>query len=126
MTSTQVLKAYAVALLMLGAIAGWFAQVKAPHVQDQLFALNVFVNIAMLFWWFRVDAEERQYRRTRMLNVGVVALTAIVVPVYLYRSRPPGGRARAIGLFGLCLVGTVVISVIGGILGGLGHAFVGL
>lgn len=49
--------------------------------------------LAMLFAWYKRDANERGYRRSMGLNIMVVALAIIALPYYLCRSR---GFARGI------------------------------
>jgi hypothetical protein len=75
----------------------------------------------LCFSWYRLDSEQRQYRRSALLNVGVVALAVFAIPYYVVRSRPPGQKARALlrlGGFVLLLIavsfcGAVIFSLLG-------------
>jgi len=40
-----------------------------------------------VFVWYRLDAEERGYPRSPLLNVGVIAITVLALPYYLFRTR---------------------------------------
>jgi hypothetical protein len=71
-----------------------------------LFALLIFI-------WYRLDTDQRAYRRTPLLNVGVVALAVFALPYYFFRSRGARGGFLALGLFTLCLVAAVLITVAG-------------
>ena len=74
------------------------------------------VALAFVFAWLHYDAPQWSYRRSPLLNVGIVAIALVFVPVYLIRSRPPGRRLRAIlgflGLFVLwLLIGAVTFAI---------------
>ncbi|MCS0612571.1 hypothetical protein NX783_07425 [Massilia kyonggiensis] len=57
------------------------------------------------FCWYRLDSDARHYRRTALLNVGIVMIAIFAVPYYLVRSRPAGQKGRALlRLAGFCLV----------------------
>ena len=45
------------------------------------------VGAALLFFWFRLDANERGFQRSALLNVGVVALAIVALPYYFFKSR---------------------------------------
>jgi hypothetical protein len=64
------------------------------------------------FCWYRLDSDARLYRRTALLNVGIVMFAILAVPYYLVRSRPAGQKARALlRLAGFCLVLAVAAGV---------------
>ena len=61
--------------------------------------VNLGYEIAILlvcFLWLGLDSHQLKIRRPWWLNVGVVLLTAVFVPYYLYKTRPPGQRGQAI------------------------------
>ena len=90
-------------LLSIAAISGclgaWF-----PHPTRGLQLLLTFgpglLFVAVIFWWLERDSVAYGFRRSALLNVGIVALAIVFLPVYLYRSRPQGKRLDAIvGVF---------------------------
>src|SRR6266568_2351862 len=63
------------------------------------------VALAFIFIWLHFDGLQVGYRRSALLNVGIVALGFIFIPVYLYRSRPAGARGRMLLRFlGVCFL----------------------
>ena len=60
----------------------------------------------LVFWWYRLDTSQRGYRRTPWLNVGVIAIAALALPYYFFRSR---GFKRGV-LATLALLGAIVAS----------------
>jgi O-antigen/teichoic acid export membrane protein len=50
----------------------------------------------LCFLWYRRDSDERHYARSRWLNTGMVVLSVFAMPYYLWRSRPPGQKVRAL------------------------------
>jgi len=67
----------------------------------------------LIFWWYRLDSTTRQYRRSALLNVGVLGLAIAAVPYYVVRSRPAGQRWRALAR----LAGFVVLMALATALG---------
>ena len=81
-------------LLVLAALAvGSFAS----GVVDQTFypgqeypptALGfTLVAMFLIFLWYWLDARQIGYRRSRVLDVGVIALAVVALPYYFFRSR---------------------------------------
>ena len=70
------------------------------------------------FYWYRLDSETHRYRRTPLLNVGIVMLAIVAVPYYLVRSRPAGRKGRAL----LRLAGFCVLLFCAGVSGGMFYA----
>jgi len=65
----------------------------------------VVVALGFTFMWLHYDGLEVGFRRSALLNIGIVALGIVFIPVYLYRSRPSGRRAAMLLRFaGLCLL----------------------
>jgi peptidoglycan/LPS O-acetylase OafA/YrhL len=62
----------------------------------------------LVFLWYRLDSNARGYRRTPLLNVGVIGLAFVAMPYYLVRSRPSGERGRAL----LRLAGFVLLMLL--------------
>jgi len=54
------------------------------------------VGVGFIFAWLHYDEKEHAYRRSPLLNIGILLLAIIFVPVYLVRSRPAGRRFLAV------------------------------
>ncbi len=93
-----------------GLIAAWFGFVKpAPLTEGIVTALLGFFWMLFPFAWLLEDRKERGLPRSYWFNVGVVNLASVVVPVYLWRSRPRGKKALAVlGLIGVLFAGLLV------------------
>ena len=78
----------------------------APRQLNQIVLWVSIISVSVLiFGWVHFDAKERQYQKSKWLNVGVLALALIFVPVYLFRSRPKGQKLRALAGYVLALLG---------------------
>jgi len=78
------------------ATQGQAARVLSGSITEFLFSF-------LAFYWFRLDSEARQYRRSRLLSSSVLACVFAAIPYYLVRSRPPGQRLRGVLRFGAFL-----------------------
>lgn len=67
------------------------------------FVLFVMV-LGFAFSWLANDSENHQYRRSISLNMGIVVLPAVFIPVYLWKSRAPKQRLKALVSFLLFLL----------------------
>ena len=75
------------------------------------------VSLVVLFWWYHLDKQERNYPAGPLMNGAVLALAIIALPVYFIRSRGWKKGALAIAL-ALAFVGaTLVLSELGEKLG---------
>lgn len=94
-----------------GLIAAWFGFAKpAPLTEGIVTALLGFFWMLFPFAWLLEDRKERGLPRSYWFNFGVVNLASVVVPVYLWRSRPRGKKALALlGLIGVLFVGIFVM-----------------
>jgi hypothetical protein len=107
---------YLVAILAVAFISGvsdgWCAAVGWD--QGMLFTfVPLTINLFFLFGWLRIDGQEIEYKRSDLMNIGIVLITPIIFPVYLAKSRPTGQRAKAIACFALFLVGWFVATFTG-------------
>ena len=68
------------------------------------------------FHWLRLDAAELDIRRPTWLSIGIVALAAVFVPYYLYKTRPEGRRLPAIAGFAGLVFACMIASAIGAML----------
>jgi hypothetical protein len=92
------------------------------HVQSNGWTVLSSLLFSFLsFYWYRLDSEVRQYRRSRWLNVGIVMLGIVAVPYYLVRSRPAGQKGRAL----LRLAGFGVVLVTAAVAGGVTYLLLG-
>lgn len=67
----------------------------------------------LTFAWFRLDTDERSYRRTPLLSVLVVAVALVALPYYFFRSRGAKGGFIALGLFVLVFMASGALSAAG-------------
>lgn len=107
---TWTLVAYAALSLVTGAASQYVYPGRETTVFDYV-SLPVF--LLLTFLWYRLDAAERSYRRSSMLNIGVVGLTAVALPYYFFKSR---GAARGL----LATGGALLMLVLSGTLSYLG------
>ena len=75
------------------------------------------VSLVVLFWWYHLDKQERNYRAGPLMNGAVLALAIIALPVYFIRSRGWKKGALAIALALAFVGGTLVLSELGEKLG---------
>lgn len=92
-----------------GAIAQYFYQ---RHAQPPaaMTGISVLLCALLIFIWYRFDSEQRSYKRTYLLNIGVAGMTLIALPYYFFRSR---GAKRGFMTLLLCilfLIGTFLLS----------------
>jgi hypothetical protein len=111
---------FVVFLTIFAGVLGFMEARGIPEPQ----AMQVLSSIAfsaLTFWWFWLDSEDRAYRRSPFLSVGIIVLGLFVVPYYLVRSRSKGTRLVALGK----LVGFALIAAGGLIVGGTSGAWLG-
>lgn len=60
--------------------------------------------------WYRADSIRHRYLGSSLLAGGIILLAVLAIPYYLFRSRLPGMRAKAIGLFALSVFGLMLAS----------------
>jgi len=103
-------KGRALAGLLLAAAAGGALGVifdeskSAAHAASDL--VTSILAIGFMFMWVHYDSLERRYRRSALLNIGIVGFALVFLPAYLVKSRPPGERPRA--FFGLAVIVTLM------------------
>jgi hypothetical protein len=99
------------AVLMVSAfVSGFVCQLVAPDaVVAPIDIVSMLVSVFLLFFWFRLDSDERGYRRSPLLNAGVVGLGIVVLPYYFFRSR---GFAGGLGATAVFLVACAVYSLL--------------
>jgi hypothetical protein len=100
------------AALLLMVLDGFVDATYGASGGSQPLAWSIPLTLAfsfLIFTWYRRDSDERQYRRSRWLNIGIILLTPVAVPYYLLRSRPRGQKLRAL----LKCAGFAVLMVLG-------------
>lgn len=108
---TAVIWLLALITFLSGAIVQYFHQ---RHAQLPPFAvLSVPTYAFLLFLWYRLDAEQRSYRRSYLLNVCVAGLVLIGLPYYFLRSRGAKGGFAATVLFILSFPASLLVSLAG-------------
>lgn len=100
-----------------GVVGAWlYGNTPVPNSAIVFMIANAF----LAFLWFRLDSDQRSYRRTPFLTAAVVGVWIVAIPYYLFRTR--GIRSGAIGvlvlvllLFGygvMALIGRLVVRVV--------------
>jgi hypothetical protein len=121
---TQVLAAvFGVSLLIGGLLVGLHPELLAnPSAMPvamqavQGSPLNLayqFCVLLLCFAWLEMDSRQLGIRRPWWLNLGVVFLTSIFVPYYLFKTRPQGQRGSAILAYFGMLFGSVIAMMAG-------------
>jgi hypothetical protein len=110
-------------LVLLVAVTAVFGVVDAHdtarHVDTSGWAILATLLFSFLsFCWYRLDSEARRYRRTALLNVGIVMFAIVAVPYYLVRSRPAGQKAGTL----LRFAGFCVLLAVAAALGAIAYA----
>jgi hypothetical protein len=108
-------------MLLLMVVDGYIDATYSASGQAQPLAWSIPLTLCfsfLTFLWYRRDSDERQYRRSRWLNIGIILLTPFTVPYYLLRSRPRGEKLRALlkcaGFAGLIVLAAAVGMVLTG------------
>lgn len=111
MTLKRTLIALALLSLLSGCVSGYG---ELHHVRLGMIEIPLtFASMVVVYAWYRRDSIQRGFFGGTSMGGGILAATLLVVPIYLYSSRPEGERARPIMAFlGLVLL-SMVISAIG-------------
>ena len=91
------------------------------HQPPWWFFGSTFIGVALIFAWYYIDSTLHSYKRTKLLNIGVVAIAVIAVPYYLVRSREKGQKGKAL----LKLAGFFILTLLCDTAGGLLARFIG-
>lgn len=108
MTSRRALLCLFLTIVLFGAITGYYGahDRDPPKIIDFAGSLGL---LALTYVWYYVDAAERSYRRTGALGAAIILISIVAVPYYLFRSRGPGEKFKALaGLVGFCLAALVI------------------
>lgn len=98
------------AIAFFGGVVQQFA-LRTPSLLLQSGIPVGLIALAMIFAWYRRDANERGYRRSLGLNVMMMATAIVTLPYYLFRTR---GFSRGIAGTFLFLAGLLGYAAIDG------------
>jgi hypothetical protein len=71
------------------------------------------LGIVLIFVWYCLDSDQRSYRRSSWLNIGVFLFAIVALPYYFFRSRGIAGGVAATGIFLLMLVASGILTAAG-------------
>jgi hypothetical protein len=100
--------------LILGIVYGAISS--HLRTSQQQFVFQMADNIVLLcvgFYWLHYDSLEHNFRRSALLNTGIVAVALFFVPYYFFKTREEGKRARPILCFIALTIATSLLSVAG-------------
>ena len=100
--STRVLTAIPVLSIAAGALST-NGGLSGP-LGNALVLLQSAGSVALIVLWFLLDARERNYRASWGLRISMAALTVVVLPYYLFRSRGASGGLRALAAAAALLI----------------------
>jgi hypothetical protein len=49
--------------------------------------LFMFIGVFWSFWWYYLDSEQIEFKRSMLLNIGIVAIGLLAFPYYFFRTR---------------------------------------
>jgi hypothetical protein len=84
---------------------------------EQPFAPSTFVisvlALFLVFVWYRLDSDSRQFKRTPLLSIAVVGVGIVALPYYLFRTRGVRQGAVATLVFVSIVLGYSAIQYVG-------------
>jgi uncharacterized membrane protein YfcA len=97
-----------------GIFAGYSVLHQLPPSRLLSFLFPIFLVVVTYLWYYN-DAKEQKYRRTTSLGSAIILFTFFSVAYYLYCSRPPGMKYKAVlrylGFCFLCFVVMVAAAI---------------
>jgi hypothetical protein len=121
-----IISAYGVSLVCGAWIAMKFPGLTDPDTlaatMDALRAhwINWVYQLAILFacfTWLQADSQQLDIRRPWWLNIGIVLVTSVFVPYYLFKTRPAGKRLQPILMYFAILFSSAFVMVLGLVIG---------
>ncbi len=109
---TLLLIALAAASFLAGAVRQYF---DPGEFFARLIAFFL-LGTTLTFLWYRAASDAHNYKRSALLNIGVVAFAVIALPYYFFRSRGAKGGLVALGYFILVLALSSALDTGGGYL----------
>lgn len=98
------------ALMLTALLSGVAHQIAVPG--EAVAPIDIpfmLVGAFLLFFWFRLDSDERSYKRSPLLNIGVMGFAVVVLPYYFFRTR---GFARGLAASGAFLAVGIMYSLL--------------
>jgi Mn2+/Fe2+ NRAMP family transporter len=95
MKPIHLLIAIVIAVATTGAIEGYMEAHRLPEPFWYTIG-STFLICLLIFVWYHFDSEARAYRRSRWMNMSVVAVAVVAIPVYLVKSREQGFKLQAL------------------------------
>jgi len=90
---SNILWAFLAISVLDGMLTAWLGADTGVQVRKNL--LLAAVQMGLILAWVHFDSLQRQYHRSRLLTFGIIGLSIIFIPYYLYRSRKPEERRGA-------------------------------
>lgn len=78
------------------ALSGLLSAALSPALAPMAGVAWLVLSMAVPYVWFYKDAAERGFARTYPWSRGIILFSLVAVPLYLFKSRQPGQRLRAI------------------------------
>ncbi len=95
------------ALTFLFGASDVFLEDAPPKINQIVLWISIVIVSLLIFAWVHVDAKQRHLKKPKWLNMGILALSIVFVPIYLFRSRPKGERLKALVGYVLALLGYI-------------------
>ncbi|MFC3107624.1 hypothetical protein ACFQAT_01090 [Undibacterium arcticum] len=104
-----------VLLLTLSLLAGWleYGPARESQYAATLLMMHAPMSLALIFVWFWLDAKERHFKTSVLLNISVSGLAIFALPYYLFKSRGGVGGSKAVFLSSLMFVATMTCYRVG-------------
>lgn len=101
---------------VIGVVSGFFTGRNLPEPTWWTLASTLLVSV-MIFCWYRADSTQKEFKRSIVLSVGIVAIAPLAVPLYVVSSTQRGFRLRALGRLLGYFVLLILICTVGGFAG---------
>lgn len=89
-----------IAVMLSALVNGVARQLMSPNQPfAEIDIIFMLASAFLIFAWYRIDSNQYGYKRSPFLNVAVVAIAALALPYYFFRSRGFRGGLAATALF---------------------------
>jgi len=107
-------------LALIGGVSGFFEARDVSEPAWWTLTSSLFISI-VIFYWYRLDSNQRSFKRTIWLNIGVIGVVIVAIPGYIFLRSEPGTRlrslARMVGFTILLCFMSFAGSMVGGLFG---------
>jgi hypothetical protein len=84
-TKNRILVFLAIAAFSNGAAAQYFEPEAMAFAQTDIpFS---FIGVFLSFWWYYLDSQQIEFKRGKLLNIGIITIGLLAFPYYFFRSR---------------------------------------